>query len=113
CDVRRMAASIGTGRHSLGAPRARRPVRVELTPKSMLVAVAICASAWLAIQLLPVLLVVVVGLMIAGAVSGRLVARGEKGGTRDGRHPRLRGDAGRRSASRDVDRAAARRAVHR
>jgi predicted PurR-regulated permease PerM len=50
-------------------PRAKRSIRVDLTSKTMLVVVATCAAVWLAIELFPVVIVVVVALMIAGAVS--------------------------------------------
>jgi len=46
-----------------------RPVRFELSPKTLVALVLVVASLWLLIQLWPVLLVVVVALLVAGTLS--------------------------------------------
>src|ERR1039457_5911762 len=50
------------------ADRAR-PVRLELSPKTMVALVLVAASLWLLIRLWPVLLVLVAALLVAGTLS--------------------------------------------
>jgi predicted PurR-regulated permease PerM len=50
------------------ADRAR-PVRLELSPKTMVALVLVAASLWLLIRLWPVLLVLIVALLVAGTLS--------------------------------------------
>ena len=68
------------------APRARRRwrrMRVEISPKSMVIAVLVGAASWLLIRLVPALMVLLVALMITGTLSPAvrwLQARGVRRG---------------------------------
>ena len=59
---------MATPRPARRAPRAS-TIQLELTPRTALIAVAALACVWLAIQLWPVVLLVVVSLMIVGALN--------------------------------------------
>jgi predicted PurR-regulated permease PerM len=45
------------------------PLRVEIAPKTMIIAMLVAAGTWLVIQLIPVLVVLVIALMIVGTLS--------------------------------------------
>jgi predicted PurR-regulated permease PerM len=62
-----------------GEPSARRSIRIELGPRTALLVVATVGAVWLAIRLLPVLLVIVVALMGVGTLTP-LVVRLERRG---------------------------------
>lgn len=51
------------------ARRMRPRLRIDLTPRSAIVAVVTLAAVWLLLKLWPILLVVLIGLMIAGMVA--------------------------------------------
>jgi predicted PurR-regulated permease PerM len=51
------------------ATGARQVLRIEIAPKSMLIAVLVAAMTWLLVHLLPVLLVLIVALMIVGTLN--------------------------------------------
>ena len=68
---------------SLNRPPTRRTWRVEITFKTLLVAVGVLAGCWVAIRLLPILLVAVVALFLVGTLNPAiewLEARGLKRG---------------------------------
>ncbi len=50
-------------------PRARRDLRIDISFKTMLLVVAALAGCWLALHLLPILLVVVVALFLVGTLN--------------------------------------------
>lgn len=56
-------------RKSVPPVRPRRRIRIEIRPKSMIIAALVIFCAWLFIKLLPVVLVLVVALMIVGTFS--------------------------------------------
>jgi len=67
-----------------------RPIRFELSPKTLVVLVLVVASLWLLIRLWPVLLVLVVALLVAGTLSPAVRWLEEKG-VRRGKRPGARG----------------------
>lgn len=65
---RRSAAPIVTDIEQLNPPQTRL-IRIEITPRTMLVLMLILTGLWLFIRLLPVVLVLVVALMIVGTLA--------------------------------------------
>lgn len=51
------------------APRRRRAARIEISPKSMVIAVLVATASWILIRLVPALMVLLVALMIVGTLN--------------------------------------------
>jgi predicted PurR-regulated permease PerM len=68
-DAKDVASLAADDARSAISTRRSEPVRIEVTPRTMLYAVIAAALTWLLIQLFPVVLAIVIGLFLAGTLN--------------------------------------------
>jgi predicted PurR-regulated permease PerM len=78
------ANGLRTPAPASAASRRRRPIRIEITARSVVVTLAVLAACWCLVRLTPVLLMIVAALMLVGLLNP-VVDRLEAAGVRRGR----------------------------